>query len=175
VAWRGRPKDSQPTGLFFPFPERQSFSRRKVWVGLPKGFGCYGVVEAGRPFYRPRSKVPSLRRHLLGKPPQTAQPLLVFAKPRNTDGAKNRGISCLYVLGSSIGGFESPPWRNGRRHGYGISYTIRPWRWQREIRSIAYRPARTNSTQEARTAGSREAFTSKALSQIAGMRSSRLA
>ena len=52
---------------------------------------------------------------------------------------------------------------------------IRPRCCEREIRSVAYSPASTNSTHEARTAGSLEALTSKALSQAGGTRFSRSA
>ena len=50
------------------------------------------------------------------------------------------------------------------------SYTIFPCFCAREICSVAYRPASTNSTHDARTAASLEAFTSKAFSQAGGTR-----
>ncbi len=52
---------------------------------------------------------------------------------------------------------------------------IRPRCCEREMRSVAYKPASTNSTHAARTAGSLDALTSKALSQAGGTRSSRCA
>ena len=51
-----------------------------------------------------------------------------------------------------------------------ISYTICPCCCEREMRSVAYSPASTNSTHDARTPASLEALTSKALSQAGGTR-----
>ncbi len=52
---------------------------------------------------------------------------------------------------------------------------MRPWRVLRLIRSLAYSPASTNSTQLARTASLSPAFTSNAFSHAFGTRFSRLA
>ena len=53
-------------------------------------------------------------------------------------------------------------------HSPGTSYDTRPWRSVRETRSVAHRPASTNSTQAARTAAFDEAFTSNAFCHASG-------
>ncbi len=57
----------------------------------------------------------------------------------------------------------------------GNSKNTRPCRSDREIRSVAYSPASTNSTQLARTASLSDAFTSNALSHAGGTRRRRSA
>ena len=52
---------------------------------------------------------------------------------------------------------------------------MRPWRVLRLMRSLAYSPASTNSTQLARTASLSPAFTSNAFSHAFGTRFSRFA
>src|SRR5205807_5744287 len=59
-------------------------------------------------------------------------------------------------------------------HRY-VSYTIRPCFCDREMRSVAYSPLSTNSTHDARVAGSDELFTSNAFSHARGTRLSRSA
>ena len=56
-----------------------------------------------------------------------------------------------------------------------ISYTICPCCCEREMRSVAYSPARTNSTHDARTPASLDALTSNALSHAGGTRFKRSA
>ena len=71
-------------------------------------------------------------------------------------------------------GGEAPPSLIRSAH-HRVSYMIRPCFWDREMRSVAYKPASTNSTHDARTGSLSEALTSNAFSQARGTRFSRSA
>src|SRR5262245_20856048 len=93
---------------------------------------------------------------------------------------ETRSVGATVGLGNSTGSYFWYVWMMAPRFlelivDLQTSYVIRPCFCARERRSVAYNPARTNSTHDARTASLAAGFTSNAFSHAFGTRLSRSA